>query len=97
MNKRHDFLFEGGGELHTMAATWFVSYMWYNVIDREHNNWKLVSTYKNRISVYNRTKEYHKIWLKYISKMKVDNLNRNSIGLKGEMVIDMAVILYNRF
>jgi len=97
MNKRHDFLFEGGGELHTMGASWFVSYMWYDLIDKKHDYWKAVSTYKNRISVYNKTKKYRKIWLSYIIEMKTDNLNKNSIGLSGEIIKHMAKELYNLF
>lgn len=55
-----------------------------------HTNWKNVSTYKNRISVYNRTQSYHTYWLKQIIQMNENNLDKNTIGLKGCEVIAMA-------
>lgn len=97
MSNRHAFLFEGGEYLTTMSASWFVSYLWYDLIDKNHDYWKAVSTYKNRISVYNKTKKYRKIWLSYIIEMKTDNLNKNSIGLSGEIIKHMAKDLYNSF
>lgn len=87
---RHPFNFDGGEDLTTMGATWFVSYMWYSVMDPAHKNWKHVSTYKNRISTYEHTKHYHVYWLKKVLEMDVNNLNKNTIGLNGHNVIAMA-------
>ncbi|MDE5593766.1 MAG: hypothetical protein K2I75_07535 [Clostridiales bacterium] len=92
MARRHDFNFEGGEELTTMSASWFVSYGWYDKVDSAHTNWSKVkeSIYKSRISVYNRTKSYHKYWLKHIITMSENKLNSNTIGLSGRRIIEMA-------
>ena len=42
---RHSFAFEGGEDLTTMGATWFVSYCYYDKIDPTHKNWKKVETH----------------------------------------------------
>ncbi len=76
---RHSFNFDGGGELTT-----------YNRVEKTHTNWKNVSTYNNRISTYNRTQSYHTHWLKQIVHMNENNLDKNTIGLKGYEVIEMA-------
>ena len=87
---RHVFLFTGGEELTTMGAVWFVSYCYYNHIDKNHLNWKKVSTWKNRVSVYNRTKKYYKFWLERVLEMEDRNIATNTIKLKPYMVKDMA-------
>lgn len=86
----HCFSFDGGDLLCSMGASWFVSYCYYDKIDRSHTNWKRVSTYRNRIATYNRTVEYHAYWLRRIADMSIDNLNKNSIGLNGYKVKEMA-------
>lgn len=93
---RHVFNFEGGDYLTTMGAVWFVSYSWYIFMDRGHQNWKLVSTYQNRISVYNRTKEYHRYWIGKILDMDIARLETNKIGLSGREVIEMATKLSDK-
>lgn len=35
----HNFNFEGGDILTGMGASWFVSYAYYEKIDRTHRNW----------------------------------------------------------
>lgn len=93
MQVRHVFSFEGGEELTTMGASWFISYMWHDKLDQLHTNWKNVSTYLNRISVYNRTKHFHASWLLRIVSMSESSLNRNKLQLSGKKVIEMANIL----
>ena len=87
---RHVFLFAGGEELTTMGAVWFVSYCYYNNIDKNHLNWKKVSTYKNRASVYVRTKKYYKVWLEKVLDMEDNNLAKNMIKLEPLQVKEMA-------
>ena len=87
---RNIFQFKGGGELTTMGAVWFVSYMWYNIIDKTHENWNYVSTVNQRISTYNRTINFHDFWLNQILQMNPKFLNRNTIGLNGYDAIQMA-------
>ena len=90
---RHAYKFNGGEELTTMGAAWFVSYYWYNAVDKEHKNWQCVSTYRERISAFNRTKHFHEYWLEQITKMNERNLDKNAIKLKGSDVINMAMSL----
>ena len=89
---RHSFDFEGGEDLTTMGATWFVSYCYYDKIDRTHKNWK---KYPERVSIYNRTDHYHRFWLERILEMDTERLSTNTIGLTGDEVIKMAKILLN--
>ncbi len=83
-------LLDGGMYLNTMSASWFVSYSWYDKVDKAHTNWKNVSTCSNRLSVYKHTQSYHKYWLKQIVSMRENKLNRNTIGLSGRRIIEMA-------
>ena len=88
---RHSFNFDGGEELTTMGAAWFVSYCWYKMMDEKHTNWQLVTTCSSRISVFNRTQRLHKFWLEQIAQMNEKKLDKNTISLSGRDVIDMAV------
>lgn len=86
----HPFSFEGGDELSTMGATWFVSYCYYNHIDETHRNWERVSTVSSRSSVYSRTGHYHTFWLTEILKMDDARLNTNTLGLNASETKRMA-------
>ena len=86
----HNFTFEGGEILTGMGASWFVSYAYYEKIDRNHKNWARVSTTQPRLSKYNKGKPYHKIWLKEVISMNPANLNKNTIGLDAAQTKSMA-------
>jgi hypothetical protein len=73
-----------------MGASWFVSYIYYEKMDRTHRNWDRVSTTQSRISKYNKGKIYHKDWLKEVIAMNPANLNKNTIGLSAEQTKSMA-------
>ena len=60
----HYFNFESGKELSRMAATWFVSYAYYQYIDTNHLSWMDSKTVETRKHIYKRTQIYHKLWLK---------------------------------
>ena len=92
---RHSFAFEGGEDLTTMGATWFVSYCYYDKIDRTHRNWERVETHNSRQSVYRKTAHYHRFWLERVLEMDSERLSANTIGLTGDEVIKMAKILLN--
>ena len=89
----HDFNFEGGEILAKMGATWFVSYFYYEKLDKTHDNWSRVSTIQSRISKYNKGKPYHRIWLKEVISMNPVNLNKNTIGLEASKTKLMAKAL----
>ena len=90
MREEHTFRLDGGEELTTMGASWFVSYCYYMTIDPNHTNWDRVSTASSRASVYRRTSHYHKYWLNEVLKMEDNNLNKNSLGLKAFQIKHMA-------
>jgi len=93
---RHNFDFDGGEYLRRIGASWFVSYLFHELENRTHDNWKNVSTVKYRISVFKRTREYHKYWLEQITNMNDRNLNRNTINLKSTEIKTMAMKILKR-
>ena len=86
----HNFNFDGGEQLRKIGAAWFVSYMFYELEDRTHLNWKLVSTFKYRINTFNKTKEYHKYWLQQVLNMNDKKLITNKINLEPIKIKTMA-------
>lgn len=97
MMAAHDFNFEGGEILAKMGATWFVSYAYYNRIDKNHTNWARVSTTQPRQSKYNKGTDFHKSWLKEVISMNPANLCKNTIGLDAEQTKAMARELLTTF
>jgi len=89
----HAFNFKGGEELSKMGATWFVSYSFYLYKDKSHKNWKNISTHNIRISVFNKTRNYHAFWLQQVLVMNDKRLNTNEIGLKAKETKKMANVL----
>lgn len=90
---RHTFTFEGGEQLTTIGATFFVSYLYYLHVDSAHSNWASIKTKNSRISTINRSEKYYRTWLKHIGGMKDANLNRNTLGLDGTDVKQMALTI----
>jgi len=90
---RHTFQFEGGDDLTTMGASWFVSYAYYCNVDQKHTNWKMLSTFQRRISVFNRTINLNQFWLEQIANKKDENLNRNTLGVTAGDIKNMAKTL----
>lgn len=89
----HSFNIPGGEILTGIGATWFVSYAYYENIDRSHQNWNRVSTARSRLGRYKNSKQYHKTWLQHIIAMNPENLNKNTIGLNALQTIAMAKAL----
>jgi hypothetical protein len=89
----HAFNFEGGEKLATMGASWFVSYSYYCFRDKTHMNWREVSTYPSRVSVFNQTSSFHQFWLQQVLDMNDDRLETNEIGLTGFQIKQMASTL----
>jgi len=87
---RHIFNFDGGNQLTTISATWFVSYLFYELEDKTHKNWKKVSNFQSRINTFNRTREYHKYWLQQVLNMNDKRLSTNTINLKPTEIKTMA-------
>jgi hypothetical protein len=87
---RHIFNFDGGGKLTSIGASWFVSYLYYKVIDQSHTNWNKVKKQKTRISTFEASTEYHKDWLKEIIGMS-NKLKSNTISLSSVDIKKMAM------
>jgi len=90
---RHPFNFEGGEELTTMGATWFVSYLYHKKCDPSHTNWNKIKTCSSRKSVCEKTAQYHKFWLRKILDMDDARLNTNTICLKSPEIKRMTKAL----
>jgi hypothetical protein len=93
--KRHIFTFEGGEQLTTIGATFFVSYLYHMRVDSTHRNWESIKTKKSRINTINSSESHHRDWLKYIGSMSDANLGRNTMGLDGTGVKKMALAIQN--
>lgn len=78
---RHTFSFEGGDQLTTIGATFFVSYLYHLHVDPTHRNWASIKTQKSRISTIKKSGCYHSLWLKLIGGMSDVKLNRNKLNL----------------
>jgi hypothetical protein len=77
--------------LKSMGVSWFVSYAYYTHIDKSHDNWERnIRTVKERTGVFNRTSQYHKLWLKEIICMNENRLRTNKIKLSSKQVKEMA-------
>ncbi|WP_251198117.1 hypothetical protein [Anaerotardibacter muris] len=92
----HSFSFDGGDILNNMGATWFVSYAYYDHLDKTHMNWNRISTTKMRINNYNRSENFHKSWLEHVLRMNDKNLKRNTISLSPSETKRMAKELLER-
>ena len=86
----HNFCFAGGEILTTMGAAWFVSYAYYEKIDKTHRSWAGVSTAQTRISSYKRGSSFHRAWLQEILSMNPLRLEKNTIGLSSHRIKAMA-------
>ena len=87
---RHTFTFEGGEQLTTIGATFFVSYLFYRHVDSTHRSWESIQTKASRISTITSSKQYHRAWLERVDRMSDANLGKNTLGLDGVKVKTMA-------
>ena len=95
MANSHPFNFWGGEELSHMGATWFVSYAYYCNVNSQHMAWQRVKTHPSRISMYNRTGQYHEYWLQQVLQMDNARLNTNTLGLPASATKRMASLILN--
>lgn len=86
----YSFSFDGDKKLKTIGATWFVSYCYYDKIDKSERRWSKLSTASNRMSVYRRTAGLHKSFLHRVLEMSDLKLDKNTLGLSGREVKAMA-------
>lgn len=93
----HRFNFKGGEILSKIGATFFVSYLYFKVVDNTHLNWNNILTKHSRIANINKTEEYHMYWLELILEMKNENLEKNTLGLKGSEIKMMAQEILDKY
>lgn len=93
---RHSYQFEGGDDFTTLGATWFVSYAYYQHIDKKHDNWNRVKTYPSRIKVYDKNHSLHKYWLERVLEMNPANLGKNSLGISSDETMTHAEEILNK-
>ena len=93
---RHTFAFEGGEILTTIGATFSVSHLYHRYVDATHYNWNAIATKSSRISNIDRSTHYHRYWLERVASMNEANLNKNTLGLGGTQVIEMAKAVLDR-
>ncbi|HRH87737.1 MAG TPA: hypothetical protein PLO41_12875 [Rubrivivax sp.] len=87
---RNTFTFDGGEQLTTVGATFFVSYLYYLHVDSTHRNWDSIQTKSSRISTITSSTKYHRAWLEHVGGMSDARLSRNTLGLDGAKVKAMA-------
>jgi hypothetical protein len=94
MSKGHDFNFDGGEILSSIGAAWFVSYAYYNHVDKKHVSWENSKFSKlsiqSRTSGYNRSKQYHIGWLHEVTQMQQLDMHQNKCGLNSTQIKKMA-------
>ncbi len=94
----NEYQFEGGRYLTKIGASWFVSYKYHQLIDKNHKNWTYVETVQARESNYYNSEEYHELWLnKVIYEMNPNKLNTNKIHLNAREVKKMAKIILDKY
>jgi hypothetical protein len=93
---RHTVTFEGGEQLTTVGATFFVSYLYYFHVDPMHRNWDSIRTKASRISTITNSTKYHGAWLERVGGMSDANLAKNTLRLDGTEVKAMARLNLDR-
>ena len=78
--------------LRKIGASWFVSYSYYERIDKGHVNWQDVKPHvlHSRFYMFERTRSLHKEWLQEVACMNDARLSTNTIGLSGVKIKAMA-------
>ena len=87
----------GMKELRRIGISWFVSYAYYDHIDRSHNKWNNTTTIALRKSCYERTRQFHAEWIHHVLDADPTRLARNTLGLSSDEVQKMAKKLLDYF
>ena len=84
---------EGSQELNSTGASFFVSYLYHLLVDKNQNNWRLIKEPSKRISTINSNRLYWEKWLKKIIIMNDKKLSKNQMNLMPDDIKRMARIL----
>lgn len=55
--------FEGGEQLTMLTVGWFVSYQYFENLDKKHRNWADETYCQRKTVIYNKSRKFHNIWL----------------------------------
>lgn len=91
MTEHEKKFFEAGQKLSVVGASFFVSYLYFLLIDSTHSNWRLANT--NSTTTVKSNKKYWCIWLEAIIYKDPSALGQNKIQLSGRDIIKMAKTL----
>ena len=84
-------------ELNRMGKSWFVLYMYYELVDKTELDWQKCKTVDMRKNIYERTRQYHKEWMKYIIFANENKLETNKLDNLGFDITTMACIIYDEY
>lgn len=84
-----------GGEIFSnVGASFFISYLYYLKVDKNHKAWDNLeskNSKSHRISLIEQSSIYYKDWIDYVTNVMIPSqLNKNEIGLSDIEVVDMA-------
>ena len=82
--------------LNKIGKSWFVSYKYYELIDKKELGWQKCNTVEMRKSFYDKTREYHLEWLKYIMNASENRLSSNKLSICGFDITVMACMIYEK-
>ena len=83
-------------ELNRMGKSWFVLYKFYELEDKSVLEWQKCKTVNMRKSIYERTRQYHLEWLKYIIFANEKKMETNKMGALGFDITTMACIVHDK-
>lgn len=87
---------KGITELNRIGKSWFVLYKYWETEDKTCLEWKKCKTVEMRKNIYERTRQYHKEWLKCIIFANENKLEKNKMGAYGFDITTMACIIYDK-
>lgn len=79
-----------------MGKSWFILYKYYELEDKNVLEWQNCKTVNMRKNIYERTRQYHLEWLKYIIFANEKKLETNNMGAFGFDITTMACIIYDK-
>ena len=83
-------------KLNQIGKSWFVLYKYWETEDKSCLEWQHRKTVNLRKNKYEKTRQYHLEWLKYIIFAYENKLQTNKLGAYGFDITTMACIIYDK-
>lgn len=80
--------------LRTMGVSWYVSYLYWKMLNSNHDNWRQAQTSQPRHAAFNGI-THHTPYLEYVISGSSLRYGKNEIGLSGDQIIEMAREILN--